>query len=122
LRGRVISAPSSQGQEALSNALVELRQRSYKRNGELVETTVKRVITDAYGNFDLGTVRHGKYIVYAKWTVEELRTDFTFPIIVNAVRRSSRPAPELVITLGFDFARLGCHGSLAKYGNQNTMD
>jgi hypothetical protein len=122
LRGHVISTPSAKGQEPLSNALVELRKRTYKRNGELVERTVKRTVTDGNGSFDLGTVSSGKYILYARWTVEERRSDFIFPVVVRSAPRRVGASAELVITLGFAFGDGGCHGSLAQYGNQNTMN
>jgi hypothetical protein len=122
LRGRVISVPIAKGQEPMANALVELRERKYKRNGALVERTLKRVVTDENGGFDLGRIKSGKYLIYARWTVEELRTDFTFPVLIDYMRQSDNSEPELIITLGFSFADEGCHGSFAKYGNQNTMD
>ena len=122
LRGRVVAAASAKGQEPLSNATVELRKRTYKRNGQLLERSVKVMVTDSNGSFDLGKVTPGKYIVYVRWTAEERRSDFTFPVVVDSVRRPAGTAVELEITLGFSFADEGCHGSLAKYGSQNTMD
>lgn len=105
LHGRVVSQ-LERGESPLPGASVTLLRNGYR--GRRVAGTR----TDENGNFDLGRVRRGKYVL--KISYSELVPFYVGVDVVNAgTPRQKDSRREIVVTMGADFVS-PCGGSRAE--------